>query len=138
MQGGGIPRATRHHGQVPGLLSTYPITTSSRVKWDHRDEKILVLVQTEVTRILTSDSMAERMSISRIGKRIGHLPLSGTHLNKMPLKWAMQESEREGLDLQWWRIVRKAGIRGEAADQLRGHFEIKTSLNNQREQGFYG
>lgn len=120
------------------------ITTNSRVDWGKRDEEILALVRTEVTRILTSDGKPERISISRIGKQIGYLSLLEKHLNKMPqtklylesvkesvedyqkrrIKWAIREIEHDGLDLQWWRIVRKAGIRGEGAEQLKGHFEL--------------
>lgn len=120
-------------------------TKNSRVDWGRRDDEILALVQTEVMRILTSDGKPERISISRIGKRIGYLPLLEKHLDKMPqtksfleavkesvhdfqmrrINWAIQEIEREGLDLQWWRIVRKAGIRGEVAEQLREDFETQ-------------
>ena len=79
---------------------------------------ILALVQTEVTRILTSDGKPERISISRIGKRIEYfLESVGESVEDFQIrriKWAIQEIEREGLDLQWWRIVRKAGIRKEA------------------------
>ncbi|EJY55205.1 replicative DNA helicase [Alicyclobacillus hesperidum URH17-3-68] len=39
------------------------------------------------------------------------------------INWAIQEIEREGQDLQWWRIARRAGIRGEVAEKLRGDFE---------------
>ena len=39
------------------------------------------------------------------------------------INWAIQEIEREGLDLQWWRIVRKAGIWGEMAGELSKAFE---------------
>ena len=119
------------------------ITANSRVDWGKRDEEILALVRTEVTRILTSDGKPERISISRIGKRIGYLSLLEKHLNKIPktksylesvketvedfqmrrIMWAIREIEHEGLDLQWWRILRKAGIRGEAADRFRGIFE---------------
>ncbi|WP_072874544.1 TnsD family Tn7-like transposition protein [Alicyclobacillus tolerans] len=122
---------------------TRVITANSRVNWGQRDEEILALVQTEVTRILTSDGKPERISISRIGKRIGCLSLLEKHLGKMPqtrlylesvkesvedfqmrrIKWAIQEIESEGLDLQWWRIVRKAGIRGEVAENLRVYFD---------------
>ncbi len=121
------------------------IATKSRVDWGKRDKEILALVQTEVTRILTSEGKPERISISRIGKRVGCLSLLEKHLDKMPktksylesvrervedfqmrrIKWAMQEIEREGLDIQWWRIVRKAGIRGRAAEQLRERFELQ-------------
>ena len=119
------------------------ITTNSRVDWRKRDEEIFALVRAEVTRILTSDGKPERISISRIGKQIGYLSLLEKHLSKMPqtntyfesvketvrdfqlrrIRWAMQEIEREGQDLQWWRIARKAGIRGEGAEQLREYFE---------------
>ncbi|WP_236025922.1 TnsD family Tn7-like transposition protein [Alicyclobacillus suci] len=124
---------------------TRVITANSRVHWGQRDKEILALVQTEVTRILTSEGKPERISISRIGKRIGYLSLLEKHLDKMPktksylesvketvrdfqmrrINWAIQEIEREGLDLQWWRIVRKAGIRGEVAEQLREDFETQ-------------
>lgn len=123
---------------------TRVITANSRVDWGKRDEEILALVRTEVTRILTSDGKPERISISRIGKRIGYLSMLEKHLSMMPqtksyfdsvresveefqmrrIKWAIQEIEREGQDLQWWRIVRKAGIRGKATDQFREYFKI--------------
>ncbi|WDL98838.1 TnsD family transposase [Alicyclobacillus sp. ALC3] len=122
---------------------TRVITTNSRVDWNKRDEEILALVRTEVTSILTSDGKPERISISRIGKRIGYLSLLEKHLSKMPqtnayfesvketvedfqlrrIRWAVQEIEREGQDLQWWRIVRKAGIRGELEKEFRKEFE---------------
>ncbi|GMA64211.1 hypothetical protein GCM10025859_46510 [Alicyclobacillus fastidiosus] len=124
------------------------ITTNSRVDWGKRDEEILALVRTEVTRILTSEDKPERISISRIGKRIGYLSLLEKRLNKMPqtkfylvsvketvedfqlrrIKWAIREIEREGQDLQWWRIVRKAGIRGEAAEKIRLYHEGENTL----------
>ena len=122
------------------------MTTNSRVDWGKRDEEVLALVRAEVTRILTSDGKPEQISISRIGKRIGYLSLLDKHLSKMPqtkayfesvketvegyrvrrIRWAIREIEREGQDLQWWRIVRKAGIRGEAVKQL---WETKNPLN---------
>jgi hypothetical protein len=43
------------------------------------------------------------------------------HLRR--IEWAIREIERDGLDLQWWRIVRKAGIRGETAEELRSYFD---------------
>jgi len=120
------------------------ITTNLRVNWGQRDEEVLPLVQTEVTRILTSDGKPERISISRIGKRIGYLSLLEKHLNKMPqtkvylesvketvedfqmrrIKWAIREIEHEGLDLQWWRIVRKAGIKGAVVETYQRIYEI--------------
>jgi len=119
------------------------VTTNARVDWGQRDEEILALVQTEVMRILTTDGKPERISISRIGKRIGYLFLLEKHLDKMPktksylesmketvedfrvrrIRWAIREIEHDGLDLQWWRIVRKAGLRREIAEELRRLFE---------------
>lgn len=54
---------------------TRVIATKSLVDWGEWDKETYC-VQTEVTRILTSDGKPERITISRIGKRIGCLPWS--------------------------------------------------------------
>ncbi|WP_242976282.1 TnsD family Tn7-like transposition protein [Clostridium thermopalmarium] len=103
----------------------------ARVDWDIRDKEILAKVEGLVKNMLDSKKKPERISISRIGSKLGIRALLEKHLNKLPrtkayldsvkdsgrdfrirrIKWAIQELEKEGQELKEWRILRKAGIR---------------------------
>ncbi|MBO1513553.1 TnsD family Tn7-like transposition protein [Metabacillus bambusae] len=118
-------------------------TVNNRVDWDKRDEEILKVVKAVVEEILNSDDKPERITISRVGKKIGKLSLLEKHLSKLPqtneyllqntdsvrdfqirrIKWAIGECERQGCDLQWWRVAKIACIRGEWKEELQEEFE---------------
>ncbi|MFT4413348.1 TnsD family transposase [Fredinandcohnia humi] len=126
------------------------ITVNNRVDWDKRDAEILELVKAIVEEILNSNDKPERITISRVGKKIGKLSLLEKHLSKLPrtneyllqntdsvrdfqirrIKWAIKECEREGYDVQWWRVVRVAGIRDEWTEELEVEFERISSINS--------
>lgn len=118
-------------------------TINNRVDWDRRDVEILELVKAIVDEILNSNNKPERITISRVGKKIGKLSLLEKHLSKLPrtneyliqntesvrdfqirrIKWAIKECEQEGHDVQWWRVARIAGIRGKWIEELKDEFE---------------
>ena len=66
-------------------------------------------------------------------KRLSKLPRTNEYLESTVetlrdfqirrVKWATKECEREGYDLQWWRIARIAGIRGKWIEELEEKFE---------------
>jgi hypothetical protein len=90
-----------------------------------------VLVEKAVHELLGIPGKPVPINVSRIGKHIGKLALLERHLDKMPrtkklldqvvktneeyqtrrIDWAVKELEAEGIELKWWRVVRKAGIR---------------------------
>lgn len=118
-------------------------TANNRVDWDKRDVEILELVKALVDEILNSNDKPERITISRVGKKIGKLSLLEKHLPKLPrtneyllqntdsvrdfqirrIKWAIGECERQGCDLQWWKVAKIAGIRDEWRKELQVEFE---------------
>lgn len=125
-------------------------TVNNRVDWDKRDVEILELVKAIVDEILNSSDKPERITISRVGKKIGKLSLLEKHLFKLPrtngyllqhiesvrdfqirrIKWAIKECEREGYDVQWWRVARVDGIRGEWIEELAVEFERISSITS--------
>lgn len=118
-------------------------TVNNRVDWEKRDVEILELVKTIVDEILNSNDKPERVTISRVGKKVDKLSLLEKHLSKLPrtneyllqnvesvrdyqirrIKWAIKECEKVGYDLQWWRVAKIAGIREEWIEELREEFE---------------
>lgn len=106
---------------------------NKRVDWNRRDNEVLEEIQRAISSILKSTEKPERITVSSIGKKIGKLALLEKHLDKMPkakefldkhmesiedfqrrrVNWAVKELECEGKELVEWRIIRKAGIRGE-------------------------
>ena len=113
--------------------TTKPLAQSPkpRVDWDTRDQQMEVLVQKAVRELLGIPGKPVPINVSRIGKHISKLALLERHLDKMPrtkalleqvletdaeyqtrrIDWAVKELEAEGIELKWWRVVRKAGIR---------------------------
>lgn len=105
-------------------------TINNRIDWNERDEEILRLVQDVVFSMLESSIKPERITISRVGKKIGKLALLEKHLDKLPktkdylssvietiddfqirrIKWAIKELEKEGVPIMKSRLFRKAGI----------------------------
>jgi len=118
-------------------------TVNYRVDWDKRDVEILELVKEIVDEILNSNDKPERITISRVGKKIGKLSLLEKHISKLTqtneyllqniesvrdfqirrIKWAIKECERKGCDLQWWKVAKIAGIRDEWTEELKEEFK---------------
>jgi hypothetical protein len=118
---------------------------NSRVDWDQRDNEILIQVKEVVAKMLNSDGKPERITISLIGSKLGIRGLLEKHLDKLPktkayldsvketnhdfrlrrIHWAVKELEKEGEELQMWRIMRKADIREEYQAKL---MEVVTNL----------
>ncbi|WP_311062404.1 TnsD family Tn7-like transposition protein [Thermoanaerobacterium sp. CMT5567-10] len=122
-----------------------------RVDWDSRDKEILPKVEGVVKDMLNSKEKPERISISRIGGKLGIRALLEKHLDKLPrtrayldsvkesdkdfrirrIKWAIQELEKEGQELKEWRILRKAGIRKEYVNSIIDDIKISLIKFNQ-------
>lgn len=116
---------------------------NNRVDWVIRDKEILESVKAVVEDMLNSEVKPKRITISQVGKKIGKLTLIEKHISKLPrtnyylqqtvesvrdfqirrIKWAIKECEREGYDMQWWRVAKIAGIRDEWTEELRAEFE---------------
>lgn len=102
----------------------------TRVDWCERDREILKEVKQVVNHILYSDSKPERITIGRVGRRIGQLALLEKHLSKMPktkkylkkvvetveqfeirrIKWCAKEMHKNGEEIKKWRLIRMAGL----------------------------
>jgi len=111
---------------------------NSRVDWEQRDNEILFQIKGIVDKMLNSDEKPERITISLIGSKLGIRGLLEKHLDKLPktkayldsvketnhdfrlrrIRWAVKELEKEGEELQMWKIIRKAGIREEYQAKL--------------------
>jgi len=112
---------------------------NSRIDWGQRDNEIFSQVKEIVDKILNSDGKPERITVSLIGSRLGIRGLLEKHLDKLPktkayldsvketnhdfrlrrIRWAVKELEKEGEELQLWRIMRKAGIREQYQIELK-------------------
>ena len=104
---------------------------NNRVDWNQRDNEILSQIKGVVDKMLNSDEKPERITISLIGSKLGIRGLLEKYLDKLPrtkayldsvketnhdfrlrrIRWAVNELEKEGEELQLWKIMRKAGIR---------------------------
>jgi len=118
---------------------------NSRVDWNQRDNEILSQIKEIVDKMLNSDGKPERITVSLVGSRLGIRGLLEKHLGKLPktkayldsvketnhdfrlrrIHWAVKELEKEGEELQLWKIMRKAGIREEY------EIEIENYINRQ-------
>ncbi|WP_157834983.1 TnsD family Tn7-like transposition protein, partial [Desulfofalx alkaliphila] len=107
------------------------LVENNRVNWGERDKEILLKVKETVEEMLSYEGKPERITVSRVGKKIGKLGLLEKHLNKLPqtkeffgnyvenlqdfrtrkINWAIKELIAEGKELKEWRIVRKARLR---------------------------
>ena len=117
-----------------------------RVDWNQRDNEILSQVKEIVDKILYSDGKPERITVSLIGSKLGVKGLLEKHLNKLHklpktrayldsvketnhdfrlrrIRWAVKELEKEGEELQMWKIMRKAGIRKEYEIELKSTYK---------------
>lgn len=104
-----------------------------RVDWRERDRMTLEKTRHAVEQLLNNEKRPNRISIKKLQEVIGEQCLMKKYLDKMPktkqfieqvvetpekfgerrIQWAINELEKEGEPLQWWRIIRKAGIRRE-------------------------
>jgi hypothetical protein len=114
---------------------------NNRVDWEQRDSEILYQVKEIVDKMLNSDGKPERITISLIGSKLGIRGLLEKHIDKLPktkaylysvketnhdfrlrrFQWAVKELEKEGEELQLWRIMKKAGIREEYVFELENY-----------------
>ncbi|MEG6567882.1 TnsD family transposase [Thermoanaerobacterium saccharolyticum] len=111
---------------------------NTRVDWNQRDNEILSQIKGIVDKMLNSDGKPERITISLIGSKLGIRGLLEKHLDKLPktkvyldsvietnhdfrlrrIRWAVKELEKEGEELQMWKIMRRAGVREEYVTEL--------------------
>ena len=109
-----------------------------RVDWNERDKDILTSVEKAVNDLINTTDKPKRVTIGTIGSNIGLRSLLEKHISKLPktkaflentvesvrdyqirrIKFAIKELQKEGDDLQLWRIYRKAAIRKEYQDGL--------------------
>ncbi len=124
----------------PDKKATNAVNT--RVDWNKRDNEIFSQVKEIVDKMLNSDGKPERITVSLIGSKLGIRGLLEKHLDKLPktkaylysvketnhdfrlrrIRWAVKELEKEGEELQMWKIMRKAGIREEYMAELKDNF----------------
>lgn len=130
----------------PQLRTT--VNINSRVDWAQRDDEIFNKVKEAVTAMLAMNRKPQRITISSIGSIIGLRPILEKHLDKLPetktyleehtesirdyqirrIHWSIQELQKEGQELQLWRIYRLAGIRQEYEENLKD--EILKLINS--------
>ncbi|MCB2291705.1 TnsD family transposase [Clostridium sp. CS001] len=111
---------------------------NNRVDWAKRDEEILIEVKNAIESMLNSQGKPERITISRIGKKIGKLELIEKHLDKMHktkevieensesieefqlrrINWAIRILNREGEEVKVWKVIRKAGLKADKLVEL--------------------
>jgi hypothetical protein len=123
----------------------------SRVNWEERDTLLCNKVRQEVNTILAGDGKPERITVSRIGKRLGILSLLEKKLDKLPhtkkclssmiesvedyqkrrIIWAVKMLNSENTPLIKWRIKKIAGI-GKCSKEINGFFDrvIGSTINN--------
>jgi hypothetical protein len=110
-----------------------------RVDWKQRDRKTLVKVKKAIEILKHESGRPNRVTTSRIQEVIGDKCLQKKYLDKMPVtkkyvesivenpeqfgerrvQWAINEMQKDGEPLLWWRVIRRAGIfRREPADWI--------------------
>ncbi|MBL8203480.1 MAG: TnsD family transposase [Blastocatellia bacterium] len=126
-----------------------------RVDWQVRDQQTATEVQAVIQQILATVPL-QRVTKSRIGKKIGRLALLERLLDKLPrtksllekrcespaqyrirrIRWAVQQLLRQNSAVRVWEVVRLARLRKEYATQLETFIqrEIKRSVTSLREQ----
>lgn len=112
---------------------------NKRVDWKQRDQELLQKVRLLVQQMQTTDEKPKRISVSTIGSALGVRALLQKHLDKLPdtkdyiesvvetdsdfrlrrVQWAIKVLEKEGQEIKTWRILKKAGIRDEFAEEIR-------------------
>ncbi|WP_102398906.1 TnsD family Tn7-like transposition protein [Haloimpatiens massiliensis] len=107
--------------------------SSKRVNWNSRDEEILSKVKNVTDELLNEEIKPIKITVSLIGRRLGLKSLLSSHLDKMPktkeyinlvtesskefqirkAKWAIRELEKEGEELKFWKVYKKASLHEE-------------------------
>jgi hypothetical protein len=108
-----------------------------RVNWDKRDEAVLAEAQTAVRELLKRQPPM-RVTVSRVGKVIGSLPLLEQHSDKLPLtkayldtvtesqeqfqirrvEWAANALNAQGKVVKEWEVIRLAGLGKTCSDKV--------------------
>lgn len=121
----------------PGNNKT--INVNTRVDWGVRDEEILKEAKVIVKEIINSKDKPERITISRISKRLGIAALIEKHLNRLPItkeylmavvedieayqirrvKWAAEQLNSTGKELKEWRLYRLAALKSTCSDKVK-------------------
>lgn len=109
-----------------------------RVDWGMRDKEINNKVKDEIQYILSAEK-TNRITMSRIGKNLGILPILEQHLGKLPkTKMLLEQSietveafqirrvvnaindfKSENIPIKPWKIYRKAGLRENCSDAVK-------------------
>lgn len=110
-----------------------------RVDWGKRDQNTHEKVQGAYEILKNESGRPNRITSSRIQEIIGEKCLQKKYLDKMPatrkyvesivetpeqfgerrIQWAINEMQKDGEPLLWWRVIRRAGIfRREPADWI--------------------
>ncbi len=120
-------------------------SVAMRVDWKERDRIIQLSTQAAIKEILGNTERPQRITLSRIGKMTGSLPLLEKHLDKLPRTRRMINKHRESVEdfqlrrvriviqkmkeeyepLDEWRIVRRAGLRPGFSDKVAAEIESK-------------
>ena len=118
-------------------LKKYPLVRKQqfssvlqRVNWGERDAQLAEEVKVAALHLKNLPQRPVHLTISNIGREIGQLALLQQHLDKLPetanslselvesheefairkVKWTAQVHQQEGIYLQRWQLIRKAGI----------------------------
>jgi hypothetical protein len=115
------------HHNSPSLQK--PVATDNRVNWQQRDQQVRSQAQAAVEELLARPKPV-RITVSKIGKMIGHSSLIEQCLGQMPLtkayldsvvetvedfqvrrvRWAAKQLDERGTAVEAWKIVRLAGL----------------------------
>jgi len=116
------------YNNSPDLKKSYK---NERVNWDERDLQVLDKVKKAVGEILNYEGKPVRITVSRVGRKLGLLALLEKHIKKMPMtcnfliktiesvedfqvrrvKWATKKLRKDGEEVKEWKIKRLAGLR---------------------------
>jgi hypothetical protein len=114
-----------------------PTTSISRIDWNKRDEDVLTEAQAAVRELLRRQPPI-RITVSRVGKFIGLLPLLEQHSNKLRctkaylttvvesleqfqirrVEWAAMALAAQGRVVKDWEVARLAGLGGTYSNKV--------------------
>ncbi|GAB4525467.1 MAG: TnsD family Tn7-like transposition protein [Pleurocapsa sp.] len=114
-----------------------PKASVNRIDWNIRDEEILTQAKNVVKQLLKEDKPV-RITISRIGAKLGLKALLEKHLGKLPrtkaylesvketvedfqvrrIEWAVEELDRQGEEVRSWKILKLAGLREDCSERV--------------------
>lgn len=124
------------------------VSINNRVDWSLRDKEILEKVKVLVNGIIASKDRPERITISRISKKIGLSAIIEQHLDKLAetkaylmtvvedietyqirrVKWVAENLYSQGEELKEWRIFRVAALRSTCSDKVKKAIQEQISL----------